>query len=83
MPDFECSGRTVHGDINPWGCRKPAIGGFVGENPWDIWLFCGEEHTHPAVKPMERLVWEVLGMPRYVGEPLLPDDHGPPPEAVR
>lgn len=73
MPTFECSGRHLNGELDPWGCRKPAVGGFVaasGTEARQVWLFCGEEHTHPGIKPLEKLVWELLGRPRHVGEPL-------------
>ena len=68
MFNYECSGRSLNGTKNIWGCRKKAIGGFVCEGI--VWLFCGQEHDHPSVKPMNELIFELLQGPRKIGDPL-------------
>ena len=69
---YECSGRDVNGNQDPWGCRRAAVSGFMaasGTEQRKAWLFCGVEHTHPSVKPLDDLIKQLLGEPREVGEP--------------
>lgn len=72
MRNYECSGRGENGVHDLWGCRRPAVAGFLaarGTEQRKVWLYCGVEHKHPCMKPLDQLVHELLGEPREVGEP--------------
>ncbi len=72
---YECSGRGESGVQDMWGCRREAVAGFVsasGTQQRKVFLFCGVEHRHPCMKPLDVLVSELLGSPRVVGEPFHP-----------
>ncbi len=68
MNDYECSGRHESGNIDPEGCRLPAVSGFMVRQDRHVWLFCGVKHNHPSAKSLDVLVHELLGSPPKVNK---------------